>query len=290
VAVVAPSSPFDTIVFERGLSVLRARFDVVVAGVYDVEGFLAGTDDHRVECLERVLADPSIRAVIAARGGHGATRLLDRIPRSWIERDPKLLVGFSDVTALHALWARAGLRSLHAPMVTGLGRMQPERVARWADALGGAIPAPVRVTPLSRAPRQSTATGALLGGNLAVLTALVGTPFLPPLDACVLFLEDVGERPYRVDRMLTTLRHAGVLARIAGIVVGAFTECHPGPDRTSVEDVIVSHFGGLPIPVATGVPAGHIDDSLPLPFGATVVLDLSAGTLSFGGSAVEPSS
>ena len=283
---VAPSSPFDVEAFELGVAKLRERYDVRYGGgLLSRKGYLAGDDPRRLAELEAALADADVGANVAARGGYGATRLLEHLDAARIGRARKLLVGFSDVTALHCAWLRAGLRAVHGPMVAALGRAPGELLGRWIAAVEGVAPPPLSdLTPLA----GGAAEGPLVGGNLAVLAALVGTPYAPPLDGAVLFLEDVGERPYRVDRMLTTLRHAGWLARVRGVVLGAFTDSAPGPDGTDVDAVLADRLGDLGVPVGAGLPAGHVDDHLELPLGAPVRLDADAGTLTFLEPAVSP--
>lgn len=277
--VVAPSGPFDVTAFERGVERLRARYEVVYdPTIVEREGFLAGSDARRLAELEAALDDAAAVCVLAARGGYGATRLLDRLSPKRVRDAQKLLVGFSDITALHALWARAELGSIHGPMAATLGTLDDGAFARWlqaveaerGEALSGLVPL-----------REGRATGRLLGGNLAVLCALLGTPHLPPLDDAVLFLEDVSERPYRVDRMLTSLGHAGVLARVAGVALGGFTEAEPGTDGVSVAQVLEERLGSLGVPVVCGLPAGHLDDNRALHFGRIVELDAGRGTLSY---------
>lgn len=268
---IAPSGPFDVASFERGVTWLRERY--VVSHRDDVterSGFLAGGDERRASELLEALADPAVDAIVVARGGHGATRILPRIATSAIAAGGKVLIGFSDVTALHAAWARAGLRSIHGPMVATLGRADARLRARWIEAVEGVPPAPVhRLRALAR----GTAVGPLVGGNLAVLSALVGTPFLPSMAGAIVFLEDVNEAPYRVDRMLTSLRNAGVLSEVAGIALGAFTS---GPPDPAVEAVLAERLGDLGVPVALGLPSGHVDDNLELPLGAPVRIDAHA--------------
>jgi muramoyltetrapeptide carboxypeptidase len=246
-------------------------------GIFEREGYLAGDDPRRLAELWAALEEPETAAILCARGGYGTMRLLDRLPTDRIRRARKLLVGFSDVTALHAAWARAGLRSLHGPMVATLGDAREGLVDRFVGALTGGRPAPRPLEPVV----PGRAEAPLLGGNLAVLASLSGTPYFPPLAGSVLFLEDVGERPYRVDRMLTQLRLAGVFAEVAGVVVGAFTECKPGPDGVTVESVLRDRLGDLRVPVAFGLPAGHVEDNLELPLGAPVELDAVKGELVF---------
>lgn len=276
---IAPASPFPREDFDRGLERLRARYRVSHReDVFARHGYLAGDDARRLAELEDALGDPDVDAIVAARGGYGVTRLLPRLDARTVRAANKLLVGFSDLTALHALWARAGLRSVHGPMVAALGRASEAHVARWIATVEGARPEPL--TSLA-ALAGGVAEGPLLGGNLALLAALLGTPYAPPIDGAILFLEDVGEAPYRVDRMLTSLQHAGWLDRAAGIAVGTFHGCDPRSDGHRVEDVLHDRLSGLGIPVVYGVGAGHVDDNLELPFGARVQLDGNAGVVRF---------
>lgn len=277
VRVIAPASPFPEDDFARGVARLRERYTVSFdPSILAKDGYLAGDDARRLDELRRALTDPGVDAVVAARGGYGTTRLLDRVDPGIVR--PRLLVGFSDVTALHALFARAGLRSLHASMVAALGRASDTALARWIAAVEGAVPAPFEGLA---AIAPGHAEGPLVGGNLSVLHALVGTPYAPPLDGGILFLEEVGEAPYRVDRMLTTLRHAGWLARVAGIAIGQLTRCAPGPDGREISHVLADRLGDLGIPVVAGVPAGHDEENAELPLGAPVELDGHRGALAF---------
>lgn len=265
-AVVAPSGPFDRERFEAGLAILRGRYEVVYdPGIFDRSGYLAGSDANRANLLNDALRDPRVDAILCARGGYGAARLLPLIDPVEVSVANKMLVGFSDISALHSLWSRVGVRSIHAPMVASIAKASPAVIDEWFRTLEG------RDAPESwslKALVPGEAEGRLCGGNLAVLASLVGTPYAPRVEGCVLFLEDVGERPYRVDRMLTTLRQAGWLDRCAGVIIGAFTDGAPGEDGVSIDDVILDRLGDLGVPVVTGFPAGHIDDNEPLTFGA----------------------
>lgn len=278
VALVAPSGPFDRAAFERGVTLLRDRGYVCRYddGIFGRDGYLAGDDARRAGELLAALADPRVKAIVAARGGFGATRLLPRVSPEAVRAAGKLLVGFSDITALHALWARAGVASLHGSMVAKVGGLNQALQQRWLRALEGdvalALDGLATVVP-------GRVTGRLVGGNLAVLAALVGTPFAPPLEGAVLFLEDIGERPYRIDRMLTTLTHAGWFERLRGLAFGAFSEAAPSGDGVTAGDVLRRHAQALGLPCVAGVPAGHVDDNHELPLGRHVTLDASAGVL-----------
>jgi muramoyltetrapeptide carboxypeptidase len=275
----AASSPFDRARFEAGRALIAARYRVQLgAALFARHGFLAGDDAARLADLSAAIAAPEAAALIAARGGHGASRLLPGLDPGAVRRAGKWLVGFSDVTALHALWARAGLCSLHAPMVCSLPDAGAAVQQAWFALLEGATPAPL--TDLTVV-RDGSAEGRLFGGNLTVLAALVGTPYFPPLDEVVLVLEDVGERPYRLDRVLTTLLQAGCFAGVRAVVLGAFTESAPGADGVTCEDVLRERLSGLGIPVLAGAPFGHIPDNRPLLLGAHARVDAARGRVDF---------
>jgi len=279
VRVVAPSSPFDQERFERGRAQLSERYTVELApSLFERTGFLAGNDLARRRDLVQALHDPSVHAIVAARGGYGVTRLLPELDVDAVRSHAKWLVGFSDLTALHALWARAGLCSLHGPMVCSLNCASPESQAAWFALLEGGAPTPMQ--GLTRVV-GGRAEGRLFGGNLTVLCALVGTPFMPPLDDVVLVLEDVTERPYRLDRMLTTMTQAGVFEGVRAVVLGQFTDCAPGPDGTTVDDVLSERLGSLGIPVLANAPFGHIDDNFPLLLGARAFVDADSMSVRF---------
>jgi len=268
-AIVAPAGPFSEDAFRSGVAWLKQRYDIVYnPDIFTKMGFFAGSDDRRLIELTDAISDPDVDAILCARGGYGATRLLPKLDLELIREANKTIVGFSDITALHATWARAGVRSIHAPMVAALGNAEESLRSRWIDALEN--PASTRSWELERMDCDSgtSADGTLIGGNLAVLAAMLGTSFLPPLDDAILFIEDVGERPYRVDRMLTTLDQSGWFRRIRGIVIGAFTEGDPGPDGVLISEVLERQFSSVDFPVLHGLSAGHIVDNEPLPFGA----------------------
>lgn len=273
-AIVAPAGPFSETAFKKGVAWLEQRYEVTFSpDIFSKMGFFAGSDDRRLAELTEAIADPEVDAILCARGGYGTTRLLPKLDLEPIREANKSIVGFSDITALHAAWARAGVRSIHAPMVAALGGADKSLRSRWIDTLE--TPGRPRTWPLQRLDCDATtsAEGTLIGGNLAVLAAMLGTSFLPPLDDAILFIEDVGERPYRIDRMLTTLEQSGWFRRIKGLVTGAFTEGEPGPDGVPVEDVLKQRFEGADFPVLHAMSAGHIEDNEPLPFGAPARID-----------------
>jgi len=280
VAVIAPASGFERGAFEAGLAVIAARYRTEYgAGMFERERYLAGSDARRLAELRAALADPGIRAVFCVRGGYGATRLLAELAAHAPQGAPKPLVGFSDITALH-LWLQAhGRISIHGPVLTQLHRLTLSTHVRLFELLESARPA----APLSGTATYvgGTAEGPLLGGNLSVLTRLLGTPFMPPLDGAILLLEDQGERPYRLDRMWTHLRLAGVFERARGIALGSFTGCEePGAAYTSAE-VLRELAQSEGLPCAAGFPIGHGELNEPLPLGVRVRLDAAAASLTF---------
>jgi muramoyltetrapeptide carboxypeptidase len=281
VRVVAPSSPFEPEAFERGLEVLSGRLGLVPRVRPDAtarRAYLAGDDARRLDEWREAVLDPDARAIFCARGGYGAMRLLQAIdPAPLLER-PKLLVGFSDVTALHAVLNRAGLATVHGPVVTQLGRAPEDALAHLEALLArsappaGAwdVPAPGAGLVASRVVRPGRVSGPLLGGTLALLSHLQGTPFAPQLEGAILFLEDVGEKPYQLDRYLTHLRLAGAFDGIAGLAIGQLSGC----DAAGVlgADVVRETALALGVPAIEGLPAGHEDANFALPLGARATL------------------
>jgi muramoyltetrapeptide carboxypeptidase len=221
-----------------------------------------------------------VAAIHCIRGGYGAMRILDRIDTSLVRHATKLLIGYSDITALHALWARQGLASLHAPMAASdllLPDRQSDRDALFGllrqGLLAGQTLAPALDATAQALSRPGVAEGPLVGGNLSLVAALLGTRWAWDARGAILFLEDVNEEPYRVDRLLTQLRLAGVLDAAAGFVLGSFTE------EASPTGLLQQMLGGLGKPVLAGWPGGHGTPNRPLPLGLRVRLDAQAGSL-----------
>lgn len=272
VALVAPASPFDRQELFRGLAWLRTRYRVRVSThIFDREGYLAGTDERRAKELALAMTDPDVEAIVCARGGYGAMRILDDLPwRAFAER-PKWLVGFSDVTALHVAANGHGIASLHAPNVTGLGRsITPSERLSLIDALEGRFAESWRGLEVIRSGR---ARGPVVGGNLALVAAMASANRLVVPEGAIVVLEDITEKPYRVDRMLTSLLLGGHLARAGAIVFGGFTQCEPGPDGTTVEHVLRDRTAKLSVPVVAAGPFGHGAPNRAFVLGADATLD-----------------
>lgn len=268
--VAAPSGAVDPEELGRGVAVLQSLgFEAVVPDeVLAVAHFTAGTVERRVEVLHRLLDDPSIDGIVCARGGAGASALLPHLDADRFRRRPKAFVGYSDATALHLLAARAGLVTFHGPMVArGFADERYDAESFLGVMRGEVLPVAEELVPL----RRGQGEGLLRGGNLAVLTSLAGTPwaFTPDGAGTVLLLEDVDERPYRIDRMLMQLRLSGALENVKAIVFGEMEGCEVAPGRNyGLADVIREALSGFAIPIAMGVRAGHSPSPcLTLPLG-----------------------
>ena len=283
VRVVAASGPVHRERFAAGVAALDGHYQLIFdeAALFSRRGFLAGDDRHRLQQLDDAIADPQCRAVFLARGGYGLTRILPSIDRASLRRNAKPIVGYSDVTALLSLCLGAGVIAVHGPMVSDFGGLsEPDRNSLF-NLLENPDPG-VLLTDLDELV-GGRASGRLVGGNLEVLTRLLGTPLQPSFAGTVLFLEEVGELPYRIDRSLTHLELAGVFETVAGIVVGDFTDCEDrqeaGADRPSSRDVLTERLGRLPIPVVLDGGFGHGRHKASLPYGGRVELDTRSGRL-----------
>jgi muramoyltetrapeptide carboxypeptidase len=282
VALVAPAGPLRG-AHELDVAVANARAlgwePVVGASVLACEGYLAGGDAERLRDLNGALADDSIDAIWCVRGGYGVMRLLSRVDFAALARRPRAIVGYSDVTALHAAAStRCQLVSYHGPTaretLSDFSRDSLVRaVVAQSDPCGAAMGA--------RTIRRGAAEGRLVGGNLSILAALAGTPYAPDYRGAILVLEDVGEPAYRVDRMLTQLALAGAFGEIAGIVAGHFTEAAPGRELASETlDALLREVADVAgVPAIAGAPIGHVDEQWTIPLGAVARLDADARTL-----------
>ena len=259
--------------------------------------YLAGTDEERAADLNAAFRDPSVDAVWCVRGGYGSGRLLPLLDWEAIRKSPKPLLGFSDITALlNGLYAKTGLVTFHAP--TCSGNMSEYTLAElkkvaFSKEVAGVVAAAPPVEPregfVDREDRlrriaPGTAKGRLVGGNISVFDTLVGTPYEPPLEGAIHFLEEVGEEPYRIDRWLTHLVLTGRVQKCAGIVLGKFKDCGP-PDKGSFQGtwtwqtVVADRLGKLGIPVLAGLRFGHVTDKATFPIGVLAELDVAQGTL-----------
>jgi muramoyltetrapeptide carboxypeptidase len=280
IGIPAPASLYDQGLFEKGVQVLEGWGFKTRPGRSRIrkKRFLAGSDPERAAELAEMFLDPGIKAVICARGGYGAMRLLERLDYRVIKKNPKLFIGFSDITVLlTAFWGKAGLLTFHGPVVTTLARTGPVFREQLRSILLGGLPETILLPPAGKI-SGGRATGVLLGGNLTLLTHLIGTPLEPSWKGAILFVEDQGEEPYRLDRLLVHLRLAGVLDRISGLLLGQLSE---GKIADPDWELFRENFNGLNIPIWKGLPIGHGRDNLTLPIGAPVELDGDTGQLNF---------
>ena len=271
--VVAPSSPFDRRKFERGLEALR-RIGLVprfTDDLFDRHGHLAGTDQRRRRELEAAFRGDA-KAVILARGGYGLLRFATHLQKP----PEKILVGYSDATVLHEMFARAGIPSVHGPMLTQLGE-DPEALARLRTLLmQPAPPEPIRWEPQA-AENEATVEGPLRGGNLASLASLCGTLLQPQLAGSLVVLEDLNEPPYKLDRLLTQLLLSRAFDRAKGFVIGDLTA--PGEDPAGRIETVAERLRSLNVPLVFGAPFGHAGRNQPVAFGLRHRLDPGLGTL-----------
>lgn len=244
-------------------------------------GVYAGTVSQRLEDLQEAMDDPNTRAILCSRGGYGAVHLVGKLDFSRFRESPKWLIGFSDITALHNLWQKEGFASLHAPMARHL-TVEPEDdfcTQALRDILTGAAATPEGsfsyTCDAHKLNRRGTAEGILRGGNFAVFNGLRGTPYDIPTDGTVLFIEDVGERPHAIERMMYNLKLGGVLERLSGLVIGQFTEYEEkkqlGKELYGALADLVKEYD---YPVCFNFPVGHVTMNLPLVCGAPVQLDV----------------
>lgn len=266
--------------------------------VYDRYGYLAGRDADRAADLNDLFCDSEVKAIHCIRGGWGAARLLPLLDWSAIAASPKVLIGYSDITALLlSLHAKTGLVTFHGPNgASEWNRTNVEWLQRviWnGEAATFANPKDTSDTLVSSNDRIRTITpgmarGKLLGGNLTVLTAILGSPYVPDFTDSILFLEDVQEAPYRIDRMLVQMKLAGILDRVKGVVWGTCSKCDPGEGFGSltIPDVLNDHVKSLGVPAYYGAMFGHVRRQFTLPVGVQVELDADAGTLTMLESAV----
>ena len=289
IGLIAPAgNAFENQDMEFAIDIVRSLGFKVIPGahLFDRLGYLAGADADRASDLNTMFEDPEIDAIFCARGGFGASKLLPLIDYDAIARNPKILLGYSDITALHlAINARTGLITSPGPIATQ--QFSPYTLAAFQTLLQTVPAAPIIAAPPSFTPaagraerlnrlktlRPGHATGRLIGGNLSLITHLLGTPYAPDFKDAILFLEDVDEAPYRIDRMLTALWLAGVFDQISGLVIGKFTNARVSGPSLSIEAILTDRVAPLRIPVLQGLMIGHIDDQATVPVGAMAHLD-----------------
>ncbi len=295
IALVAPSGPVlerDDRTRAEALCRALGFVPVVMPHADRAHGYLAGRDTERLTDLNAALTDPQYDAVWCLRGGDGMNRIVAGVDFAGFARAPKAVIGFSDITVLLlALWRETGVVSFHGPVarepMPALAQRAFEAVLTRSEAAGTLefpppphdvlLPVDGRVVSLA----GGRAVGPLIGGNLTLLQSLLGTRFAPDLHGAILFLEDVNEDLYRIDRMLAHLRLAGALDGLAGVAIGQFTDCSRATvdGGLGLDDVLHTYFGALGVPVVMGLPIGHIAAQWTLPIGVRALLDADVRTL-----------
>jgi muramoyltetrapeptide carboxypeptidase len=283
IALVAPAGPLAEGAVDDAVHQVRSLGWEPVEGrhVRGRSGFLSAPDAARIEDLQNAIDADDLDAIWCLRGGYGTMRIVDRIDWAALRQRPRALIGFSDNTVLHLAALRAGLATFHGPHAAApLGDFaRAALVAMLTGTTDGSLPAHPERRPVPVA--GGVAEGRLVGGNLALVCATLGTPYATPFEGAILFLEDVGEPAYRIDRMLSQLRLAGALDAVGGIALGAFSECpdEGDPSLPSSDEVLRDRLGGLGIPVLADLPFGHVPDNLTIPVGIRARVDADAGTI-----------
>ena len=285
IGLIAPAGPIiNKNNFNAGIRILEKYGFTVKYNHYllNTRGYLAGSDQERADEFNRLWSEPEVKALVAARGGYGCMRMLDLIDMKQIRKNPKILIGFSDLTVLlAAIYKKTGLVSYHGPVVTTLASINKQSQTSFFNVLKGNASdqiKPSRVKIL----KEGRAKGILLGGNLTTLVHMIATPYEIPWSDAILFIEDIGESPYRLDRLLTHLSRANRLQKIQGLILGTFSDDdrkENGAMQKAVHKRVAELLADKNIPVWANFPVGHSRRNLILPFGAEVEMDSSGGIL-----------
>ena len=290
IAIVAPAGPVERRAgLERGIATLermgfRVRFD---DRIFETSRYLAGEDNSRAEELMRAFEDPAVRGIVSLRGGYGCSRLIPLLMEKRFRHRPKVFMGFSDLTTLHLYFRRRfGWITTHGPMAATIGGIEADEekhiLSLWTDP----DYRPALTFPQLETWYPGAAEGALTGGCLSLVVASIGTPYEIRTEGKILFLEDQGEPPYRLDRMLTQLALAGKLQSIAGLLLGDFDDCETTQGSYTARETLQEILSRCNVPILAGFPAGHGGKNWALPLGAKIRLDASAQSIEFLDSAV----
>jgi len=283
IGIVTPASQVRREKLENGIKYLKEKGYEIILGdhVYDEHGYLAGKDDDRINDFHKMFANPEVKAIISSRGGYGTPRILDELDYELIEKNPKIYVGYSDVTALQlAIWKHTGLVTFSGPMAavemgTGIDPFSEENL--WPLICGTQIDgffskttdSPIEVL------RPGKVKGTLLGGCLSLISSVIGTKHQPDFSGSILILEDIGEQPYRIDRYLSQLKSAGIFEQINGVILSKFIDCEEKEDEPtlSLDEIFLDYFGSLSIPVIKNFLYGHVPKKFTIPIGVEVELN-----------------
>ncbi len=276
IAICSPAGKIDENIVTEAIEVLRGHGwnPVVMPHALGESGSFSGTSGERYSDLRDAFSDPDIRAILCSRGGYGVVHNLDRLSKLPLAKDPKWVIGFSDISALHALMTSKGIASIHSSMCAHIkeGADDPDNAALFAILEGSRPP---HIFDSHDYDRPGIATGKLLGGNLAVIAELIGTPFDIIRPDTILFIEDISEPIYKIERILYQLRLNGVLDKLRGLIIGQFTDYKPSDDYPDMETMIRDAVAPYSYPVAFNAPIGHVDHNIPLIENATITLKVS---------------
>lgn len=299
IGIISPaSSPDEFLKVEKGVKYLESLGYRVKIGnnVGKNHGYLAGLDEERLKDLTTMFKDKEVKAIFSLRGGYGAFRLLDKINYNLIRNNPKIFVGYSEITSLQmAIFQKTGLITFAGPMVAvdfhnEISSYTEEHF--WETITSNKKLGKLKFPENQKLPfiQKGIASGRIIGGNLAVFAALLGTPYFPNLTGKILMLEDIGELPYRIDRILNQLKLAGVFKKVKGIVLGRFVDCNeldPQKKSLTLGEVMQDYIGAVKIPSIYTFPHGHIKDFVTIPFGLKINLNATKGTVEFAEAAVK---
>ncbi|MBD5234738.1 MAG: LD-carboxypeptidase [Bacteroidales bacterium] len=276
IAICSPAGKINPDIVYQAAEVLRQQGwePVIMPHALGENGYFSGTADERFSDLKEAFTNPEIRAVLCSRGGYGVVHIMDRLDELPLEDDPKWVIGFSDISALHALMAKHGIASIHSSMCAQIlkGADDPDNATLFAILRGEK---PVHIFDSHQLDRQGIATGKLLGGNLAVLAELINTPYDILDPDTILFVEDVSEPVYKIERIFYQLRLSGLLNKIRGLIIGQFTDYKPDANHADMESMISAAVAGYKFPVAYNVPIGHVDHNIPVIESAEITLKVS---------------
>lgn len=277
IAICSPAGPIDPEKVERAAEVLRNEgWEVeIMPHTYGKLGHFSGTDDERFDDLSRALLNPEVKAIICSRGGYGVVHILDRLDKIDLRENAKWIAGFSDISALHALMSKQGVASIHSSMAAAIGQgdENPDNAQLFA-MLRGERPAYTFDGHIND--RCGIATGKLVGGNLAVIAELINTPFDIIEPDTILFIEDIAEPIYKIERILYQLKLSGILPKLKGLIVGQFTDYKPDDNYQDMFDMIRDMTAEYDYPVAFNAPIGHVDHNIPLIESAQVTLKVDS--------------
>lgn len=277
IAIVAPAKAIEQQFIEFAQTYLEFKGFKVIVGTHTLgrHHYFSGTDEERTIDFQQALDNPEVKAILCARGGYGAVRIVDKIQWASQLRNPKWIIGFSDITVFHQRMQRFGIQSIHATMPLNFQQNSSESLETLVSSITG-VPYSIEVSS-DKNNREGLASGELVGGNLSILYSLIGTDDQINYKDKILFIEEVGEQLYALDRMLFTFKKAGVLDQIKGLIIGGMTGIKDTEPKTglAIETCILEHFQYTLIPICFGFPSGHIDDNRALILGKNITFDVS---------------